>query len=69
MKDSYNYVFHYNDYVSGPDKWHCFHRDDFSSYWGGPVGRTGEGRPVSFTTGTTPADAWQKMNKLDEQIA
>lgn len=62
MKDSYNYVFHYNDYMTGPDKWCCFHRDDYASYWGGSAGKY-----VTFTSGSTPSEAWQKMIKLNEQ--
>ena len=68
MKDSYNYVFHYNDYVSGPDRWHCFHRDAFVSYWSGSSNKTGS-VCSRVTSGASPAKAWKKMIKLNEQTA
>ena len=30
MKDSYMFVFHYNEF---DHLWHCFHRDDYRGYW------------------------------------
>jgi len=30
MKDSYNCIFHYNEYTTN---WYCVHRNEYREYW------------------------------------
>jgi hypothetical protein len=62
MKDSYNYLFHFNEYTG---KWYCFHREDEPEYWNGGLGRPLELSP-KISAGTTPLEAWEKIKPTYE---
>ena len=65
IKDTYNYMFHCNEYTG---LWHCFHSDDTNAYWSGSFNHKGEQYPIRVSSGKTPDEAWKNMQLLNELV-